>query len=446
MYERIWSMPWVVILLLAVVPVQAAPESARSAQPAAGTGDAGRMFVEKEGVMGTMRPGGYYRLRYFQDSSNDGAGENVIEIRSDFRGWVRSVHGDSAQTMLSVNGRYDTVGRDGEGRRVEQQELEVWEAFLKARTKSVDIWLGKQVIRWGKSDEINPTDNFTPEDFSEFTARDRADRKIPVWMVRGDYYADPFTYEFVFLPYFVPSPNIPKESDWYLPVLSGLEASGLTIDENVPEKTFKNCVVANKISYRAEDFDMSLSYASHFNETASLLIAPPNVVFGYERQNSVGGEFEVTTGEFGFRGEGVYTTDDPFSTSDQTVPGLVKTRDTVAVVVGADHTFASDVYVNVQYYVKHVMDFSPDLAATENDQSIIWSVSRKFLREDLEILCGGRYYVDPRGYYVSPEVRYRLNDHARLRLLALFMGGNGNGLMGQWDRNDQVGVELKLLF
>jgi hypothetical protein len=244
----------------------------------------------------------------------------------------------------------------------------------------------------------------------------------------------------------VPSPNIPRQSDWYMSALRNLEAMGLTVDENKPDETVKNSVVANKLSYHSENFDASVSYASHFNEIAALQVRPPEVVFGYHRQNSIGADFEVTSGEIGIRGEGVYTTDDPFSTSDPAATDRVKERDTVSLVVGADHTFQNDIYVNLQYYVRYVTDYSPDLSAKEFDHSVVWSTSRKFLREDLEISFTGRYYFDPEGYSFTPEVKYRINDYARIRAMAGFFGGDKNSFMGQFDKNDQVGLELKLVF
>jgi hypothetical protein len=221
---------------------------------------------------------------------------------------------------------------------------------------------------------------------------------------------------------------------------------GLVIDRNTPEKKTKNSVFANKLIYRGASFDVGVSYADHFNQVAALRVLPPRIVYSYERQKSYGAEFETLVRDVGLRGEAVYVSGDLFSTNDPMDADAVTERDSTTLIVGGDYTFASDIYLNLQYLGKLVDDYSSDIAAEEYSQSIIATVSREFMREKLELSLTGRYDVKPDGWFLSPEIEYQLNDYTIITLSLGLFGGDENSFFGQFDDNDQVGLEVKASF
>lgn len=48
--------------------------------------------------------------------------------------------------------------------------------------------IGKQIIRWGKTDEISPVDNVNSQDLRLFIIPTYEDRKIPNWIADVEFF------------------------------------------------------------------------------------------------------------------------------------------------------------------------------------------------------------------------------------------------------------------
>lgn len=66
---------------------------------------------------------------------------------------------------------------------------------------NLDLRLGKQRIAWGRADQLNPTDNLNPDDFSDLI---RFYEKLPTWAAKGTYYAGQFQITGVWVPTLTP--------------------------------------------------------------------------------------------------------------------------------------------------------------------------------------------------------------------------------------------------
>src|SRR6202008_634046 len=78
---------------------------------------------------------------------------------------------------------------------------------------------GKQFIRWGKADILNPTDRFAPKDFLEVIQSDF----LGVMAARATYEAGANTFDFVYTPRMTPSRSPLGNQRWVLPPI---EATG----------------------------------------------------------------------------------------------------------------------------------------------------------------------------------------------------------------------------
>ena len=72
-------------------------------------------------------------------------------------------------------------------------------ATLRRGTLAVDV--GKQFIRWGKADILNPTDRFAPRDFLEVTD----DEFLAVTGARVQYERGSHSIDLAWVPFFTPS-------------------------------------------------------------------------------------------------------------------------------------------------------------------------------------------------------------------------------------------------
>lgn len=392
---------------------------------------------------------GWYRARYYRDFAKDGRKDHTDEFRNDLRLTSEWNPVENLRLRISSDARVDWVRSEEDGLTIEEADLDLWEAFVKVKAGPMDLTVGREAIRWGKSDELNPTDNFTPEDFTEIVNYDRASRKIPAWMVHPKFqFLTDFTYEAVWQPFFEPNRGAPPDSDWFFPPLQDLRDLGLHLNPEEPPKRLPYNVFANRLLYAGSstNFDAGITYAYHYNQTPALRIFPPNVEFRYHRQHTVGGEFEMTIGGFGVRGEVAHTTRTDFGTDKITDFDKSTQRDNTNFIFGMDYTFPNSVYINVQYAGRYIWHFSKDIAAERYEDQVLFTAYRWFRRDRLKVALSGRYAPYPFDYFINPTVEYKVNNYATAKLWVAVYGGEGPGLFNGFNQNDQVGFELKIDF
>lgn len=420
-----------------------------------------RSFLDK--IHDTLNISGYFRSRYFRDFEKHNGREQTDEWRNDLRVESSIDLVDSVRLELSGDARVHPVRNEDDGVTLEISDLDLWEANIQMSFGPVDLLFGQHAIRWGKSDELNPTDNFTPEDFRELINLDRAERKIPVPMAQMKIHWPEFTYEAIWQPYFTPNEGADRDSDWYFPAIRAFEENGFVLDVNEPPKTLRSNVFAHRLQYRGPIIDLGISYAYHYNQTPAMHIVPPRFVPGqfppiplgpprlrldYHRLNSIGFEFETVIGGLGLRGEAVYTKAEPLQLSPfgRRDRDKVLRKDTSTFVIGADYTFDHDVYLNLQYSGKNIFHHHADLLVQKYEHQVVWNVSRKFMRDRLELSFSGRYAFKPEGFFLTPEIWYRVNNYMTCRLWVNVFGGDDTALFGTYGNNDQLGLEVKIRF
>jgi len=162
--------------------------------------------------------------------------------------------------------------------------LEAEEAYLELVRESWELKGGIQKVQWGKLDEINPTDNLNPQDFSRVVLEKRVDRKIGVPMLKFDLYPprwDTLRLEAVWVPVYVPYRMARPGERWFPPVFfvgSGIDIElpwfpgpvHVNLTEEIPEpglppRTFENSEAALRISKTVKNLDFALSYFYGFD-------------------------------------------------------------------------------------------------------------------------------------------------------------------------------------
>ena len=67
----------------------------------------------------------------------------------------------------------------------EETDLTLHETYLQYNRSNWEMSLGKQRVRWGKSDQLSPIDSINPQDFRQFITIDLEERALPSWMLRS---------------------------------------------------------------------------------------------------------------------------------------------------------------------------------------------------------------------------------------------------------------------
>ena len=305
------------------------------------------------------------------------------------------------------------------------------EAYLDLRPGLVDLRLGKQIIRWGRADRINPTDTLTPRDFTLLVPED-ADQRSGTTGISATAHAAGLAITGIVLPTF--SPHV-------IPIRRPPPGSALR--ERTPDDPVLQGAV--KVDRTMGPVDWSVSYYDGYDLFPDLEIAgarPTGVdlVLTHQRVRVVGADAAAALGAYTVRGEAAYT--------------FTERRDVkhpfFFLVLGADRTFPGAVSVNVQYILRVVSEWERpgDMSdpvrrqvaieqALINDQldevkhAIAVRVARAFLDDTLKAEVSAIYSPTRGDYAVRPKLAYAVTDHLKLTAGADIIRGPSQSFFGR---------------
>ena len=172
-----------------------------------------RLLVAYLSAMGlTVHAQGFSQRGFIEMSGNfypqivpDDNAHGIGEVRSRYEPkW-------QPKTWLTFSGsveeRVDTHRQDArtlhidwKNRSLQRPTLSVRQLFIAFKRDNLTFSVGKQFIRWGETDFLNPTDRFTPRDLLTVVDQD----VLPVTAARLTYTLGDNTLNFVWQPFFTP--------------------------------------------------------------------------------------------------------------------------------------------------------------------------------------------------------------------------------------------------
>jgi len=361
-------------------------------------------------------------------------------------------------------------------------DLDLFESYLYWSQGPCEFKLGKQIVRWGKTDQISPVDNVNSQDLREFIIPDFEDRKIPNWMARIRIFGDSHTLEGIYIPFFEPSDIDYFGTDWavFQHLKEDIRDSGLpsalkdyleekSVHESEPAKTFENGEWGVRVSGTIAEWDIALSYlytwedlpyyrrfpiknlkvdnASSFeglpNSLIDVSLTEEDIEVTYKRSHICGFEFETTVRNIGLRGEAAYFDRQSFLTNS-----LTSIRKPVFFyVLGADYSGENSWYINLQFAHQIISDYNDNiLYFRRNNTSLNGQISKEFLRGNFETNLWYNYSLSDNGYYLRPRIICKYFRNLDITLGLNIFGGDADTLMGYYDDNDQVFLSFKYYF
>lgn len=292
---------------------------------------------------------------------------------------------------------------------------------------------GKQFVRWGKADVLNPTDRFSPRDYvnvldSQF---------LPVWAVRTSLQLGEETFEAVYVPQFTPS-RLPLLSQRWTVLPAA--ASGIPIDDRgavFPDRG----QTGGRWNHVGSSFESSLSVFDGFNHLPDIeghLDATGTIAITrtYPRVRSYGADIAIPTRLVTIKGETAFFTS-PTSTGDEHVLYVVELE-----------RQAGEWLFDFGYAGERV---------TTDRGEVSFAAERGIARS---IIGRAAYTVDPRrsvtvesavrqdghGVYVKGEYSQSFGQHMRLTLSGVGIGGKADDFLGQFRDNYHATTSVRLSF
>ncbi len=387
----------------------------------------------------------------------------------------------SSASHVLVSGESDILWFGPENDRTDD-DLDFYEAYLHWADGPLELRLGKQIVRWGKTDQLSPLDALNPQDLRQFIIPTLEDRKIPNWMARLRLFHAPLSLEAVSIPFFEPADMDFFGTDWalYRHTASVLERAPLPlplkeavsrvgVQREEPARTFRDAQWGLRAAGTFSGWDVAASYLYAWNPlpfiksfpvkgivsdgsfhpseilqaASSAVFLPGDVAAGYKRTHVAGIEWETVFGSYGLRGEVAYFSDHVLLTSDLTSTA----KASLFTVVGLDRQWDNDWYANLQIGHQHFFDHEGSTLYFERENvSLNGEMRKTFLRGDLEGRLRAMVMLTDGGSYWNPSLTY-----FRFRPLSLTFGlnlfaGPADTFLGTYGDNDQGYITIRYDF
>ena len=389
-------------------------------------------------VAAQTSPFGECRLGYWSSTRNLDDTTDVSQALC-FINWKPKI---SEHISFTLNLQaHDTNHRSTTGDQVNPRE-----AFLDIQYDHWSMRFGRQIIAWGRADRINPTDYFSPRDFTLLVPEDE-DQRTGILAAQVQYHFTEATSVTVvaadFEKHRIPQGQLPSD---------------VQFDEEPTDGEY-----AAKIDHVGERLDWSMSYFRGYDRfirfTPQLTSSSPSLKGYYPTTESFGLDFATAFSSWTARGELSRT---EFSDDELGRYGENK-RTVTRATFGIDRDFFETANINLQYFfidrnyfpASFSGEFSPRLATALDrlnsdfdsfEKGFTLRVSNRFFNDQLKLELGAIGDASNDSYLIRPRGYYSINDGFKITLgLDKFLGEQYS-YFGSREKNDTTFVELTYIF
>ena len=366
------------------------------------------------GVTGSFRTGYWSSNRLYDDVSGVGTASAWLKLEKKLDNGIGVfAEGYSAREDFRTDGNTRSSMR---------------EMYVETRQGDLDFRVGRQIIAWGRTDRLNPTDNLTPRDARLMAADIDEDRFGSLaakasWNLTAN---DSLTL--VLLPEFQANKSYSKYT------------------EVIPTA---NNQWAIKFDQSGKAIDWSVSYYDGYDLSPDL---SASYVYEHYRTKVLGMDIATTIGSNRFALESAYTqTQDMNGTNEYIKNPFLYT------VIGVEHDFGNNTSGIVQIFNRHVYNYTTPTAdglyhaifssqLDRNQDGISIRIAKKWLNETLETELAGSTLLERNGYSLRPRVTYLWSDSIKLLAGYEYYEGNSNTYYGYLKKNNTLFMELRYFY
>ncbi|MCK5162367.1 MAG: hypothetical protein KAQ72_01550 [Desulfobacula sp.] len=317
-----------------------------------------------------------------------------------------------------------------------EKDLELKKIFIRGSlTKQLDIKIGRQIVVWGKSDNIRVTDILNPLDLKEPGITDIEDLRLPVFMTRLDYYFSNLSLS-GFLIHEHRSHKTPVfgSSYFYLPYSLP--------DDTDPSNRLENTELAISLSGTFPGFDISFYMADIYDDSAFLNAKNQRV---HERISMAGLAMNKACGNFLYKAEAALFNGIRLSAFQQGGVLVENLCDysRLDFLAGIEYSGFKDTNLSLEAADRWLTNFNNDAQKSGGKEHMVQyalRVSRTFLHEvlDLSVLTSlyGKNADD--GGFIRAQGIYDFSDAVTFTLGIIFYKSGSNAMLKKIGENDAV--------
>ncbi len=372
-------------------------------------------------IDGYLKFGASYNFSHEAPSKTETDWRGLSRLRTELQIDLDTRFSDAWQARVSAKGFYDTVyelqGREEYTQAVldeYEDELEFREVYLIGRVfDNLDIKAGRQIVVWGKSDNIRVTDVLNPLDIREPGLTDIEDLRLPVTMTKLDYYTGNWNltgiaiheirfdktpvYGHDFYPGTVPQPPEVK-----------------------PTETLSNTEWAFSLGGIFSGWDINFYYAHFFNDTPhfeNVSEGPvPETRRKHARLNMIAIAYNRALGNWLLKTEAAFL--DGLDYANR--PGSTYSR--IDGLIGVEYSGFKEATLSLEIANRHITGYDPILeeapdGAQQDMFQVVFRYNRDFLNDTLTLTILATMFgpADADGAFERLSLEYDLTDTVQLR-------------------------------
>lgn len=316
----------------------------------------------------------------------------------------------------------------------EETELEFREVFIRGRlTRKLDIKIGRQIVVWGKSDNIRVTDVVNPLDMREPGVTDIEDLRLPVMMTRIDYALGSWFLTGLAIHEMRFNKNAAYGSDFN---------SHPPIAEDKPSDGIDHTEFALSLEGFFSGWDFALYFADIYDDTPHIEGYPP--VLKHSRIKMAGTAINIAMGNWLFKSEAAvldglaYSSEGDYTRAD--------------ILAGVEYSGFSETTISIEAVNRHIFDgdaLSSSQNRLEEDRfQSVFRITRDFYYDTLTLtFLASIYGLDGKdGAFQRFTAEYDINDMIKISGGGIFyQSGDLPGFENMGD-NDRVFMEIRYSF
>jgi hypothetical protein len=253
------------------------------------------------------------------------------------------------------------------------------EAFLQGLLASdLDLKIGRQIVAWGRSDNILVVDILNPLDLREPGLVDIEDLRLPVFMTKLDYYFADWNLSGMALHEIRFSFNPVFNAEFF-------PFDGPLPPEETPSNTLDNTQFGLALNGVFSGWDISFYGARFFQDGTHLeLVSPGQLVRRHSLLHMLGAGMNIAWGNWLLKSEAGYFNGLEFLA----LPGETKSR--FDLMLGLEYTGFSETLLSLEMVNRHLIDFDPRLKAPpdgirENQFRAVFRAQKDFRHDSLHL-------------------------------------------------------------
>jgi hypothetical protein len=401
---------------------------------------------------GHLKLGASYNIAHEKPQAGESDWRGLSRLRSELQFELETKFSESWQILVTAAGYYDFAysiqGRDeftDEVLDAYEDDIELKDTYIQGSiTDSLDAKLGRQIVVWGKSDNLRVTDVLNPLDLREPGITDIEDLRLPVTMARLDYYFETWSLTGIIIPEIRFNKN-PTFGHDFFPATQPLPI------EDIPEDGFENAEYAAAVGGVFSGWDIAFYWADVYDDSAHAQLVspgpPPQFELMHARIKMLGSAVNIALGNWLVKSEVAWfdglefvnTSDEEFSRMD--------------VMAGIEYSGFQDTTVSIETVLRHLKDFEeileqPPDEVRENEFQWAIRFTRTYLNDTLTLTALAATF-GPKvqaGFFERISAQYDLTDAVEISGgIVLYQSGNTEKF-SQIGDNDRVYFEIKYSF